>query len=358
MTNTIIQYTNDELKQLTNKDLLSAIMEFKGNHSLHWLSRLIKRVHLDIYSEVKARTSFLDKFYQDKYDSLPARLYCIEHNIKQQPICQNPNCSNPVGWYPSTNSFRKYCSVKCSVSCDETRQKTKQTVMEHYGVEHVSQSSDVQEKMRKTWLKNLGVDHPMKAEAVKEKLSNTMLRRHGVEHALQSDEFIDKVKQTNKKNFGCDWYTQTTEYHKTSHKKYTNPKYPDMEFATSWEFKVYDFLTEHNISFEYQPSISIPYEYDGKQHTYHPDFRVGDRIVEVKGDHFFRINESTGQEEMYCPYRYPDWSDEKYAHICGIYEAKHQCMLKNNVIILRGNDIRNLQYDNFMRTLHSDNNMV
>ena len=108
-----------------------------------------------------------------------------------------------------------------------------------------------------------------------------------------------------------------------------------MTFDRSWEFKVYDFLTEHNIPFEYHPSISIPYEYRGTQHTYHPDFKVGNRIVEVKGDNFFRVNKLTGQEEMYNPYRYPEWTDEKYDWICGLYEAKHQCMLLNNVIILR-----------------------
>ena len=44
------------------------------------------------------------------------------------------------------------------------------------------------------------------------------------------------------------------------------------------------FLIENNIGFEYQPSISFEYEYDGKVHTYHPDFKVGDKIFEVKGD--------------------------------------------------------------------------
>ena len=57
-----------------------------------------------------------------------------------------------------------------------------------------------------------------------------------------------------------------------------------MTFGSSWEFKVYDFLKEHGIEFEYQPSISFEYEYDGKVHTYHPDFKVGDKIFEVKGD--------------------------------------------------------------------------
>lgn len=108
---------------------------------------------------------------------------------------------------------------------------------------------------------------------------------------------------------------------------------------------VYDFLTEHNIAFEYQPAISIPYEYKNTHHTYHPDFKVDDKIIEVKGDNFFRINKFTGIEEMFCPYRNKDWSDEKYEWMCGLYEAKHQCMICNHVIILREQNVRNLETD-------------
>ena len=139
---------------------------------------------------------------------------------------------------------------------------------------------------------------------------------------------------------------QTSEFHQKYHKKYTNPKYPDMTFGSSWEFKVYDFLKEHWIEFEYQPSISFEYEYDGKIHTYHPDFMVGDKIFEVKGDQFFRINESTGQEEMYLPWK-GDLTDEEYTYKCSLYEAKHRCMIKNNIIILRETAINNLSIDDF-----------
>lgn len=112
-------------------------------------------------------------------------------------------------------------------------------------------------------------------------------------------------------------------------------------FDSSWEIKVYDYLKENHVPFEYSPSISIPYEYDGRQYTYHPDFLVNGKMYEVKGDHFFRINES-GHEVMVNPYRDPEWSDEQYEWECGKYEAKHQCMLKNNVIILRESQIENL----------------
>ena len=130
---------------------------------------------------------------------------------------------------------------------------------------------------------------------------------------------------------------------------YINPKYPNIKFTTSWEFKVYDFLIENHIEFEYQPEIAIPYEYDGTTWTYHPDFRVGDRIVEVKGDNFFRINEETGKEEMYKTWRDPNISDEEYEWQCGKEEAKHQCMITNNVTILRKKDIDNLSIESFIK---------
>lgn len=34
--------------------------------------------------------------------------------------------------------------------------------------------------------------------------------------------------------------------------------------------------------------------------------------------------------------------DEHYSWMCGKYEAKHQCMIKNDVIILRHEQIQNL----------------
>lgn len=136
-------------------------------------------------------------------------------------------------------------------------------------------------------------------------------------------------------------YSQTNEFHKKLHRKYVNPKYPDMTFATSWEFLVYDFLTEHNIPFEYQPDISIQYECEGTVHMYHPDFKVGDKIVEVKGDNFFRINKETGEEEMYLTWK-GNLSEEEYEWKCKLMNAKYKCMKNNNVIVLRQEEISNL----------------
>lgn len=193
-----------------------------------------------------------------------------------------------------------------------------------------------------------GNPHALQCDIFKRKSEQTCFMNNGVINPFYSKEIRDKAKQKCIDIWGVEFYSQSPEFHKKCHKRYTNPKYPDMTFGSSWEFKLYDFLVDNRIVFEYQPSISIPYEYDGKQHTYHPDFRIGDKIVEVKGDHFFRINESTGQEEMFNPYRDEDWSYERYDWECGKYEAKHQCMITNKVIILRECEIERLKVEWFL----------
>ena len=104
--------------------------------------------------------------------------------------------------------------------------------------------------------------------------------------------------------------------------KYT---YNNENFDSSWELAYYIWLKDHNIDFEYQPDISFKYEYNGKIHLYFPDFKVGDEIIEIKGRQFFENG------KMICPYNRTQ--DD-------IYEAKHQCMIKNNVKLILSNDIK------------------
>lgn len=379
------------------------------------LNAYLKRHYPELFKELVSRTHFLDNFYKDRPVPIPARLYCLEHNLKEQPKCQHPECNNPVKW-KIEGVFGKYCSRQCMFS-DENHwenirstnlikyggispmksravsEKVKSTLLNRYGVENPSNIEDVVKKRRETNLKRRGVETPFQSQEVidkiklsclerygksnisgtdiwREKVKSTCIQKYGVEHALQSKEVRDKGKQTCLDKYGVEYvsqspqfrnrvkatflrkygvenYSQTPEFHKKAHKRYTNPKYPNMTFGSSWEFLVYDFLLENHIDFEYQPEISLPYDYEGTHHTYHPDFIINNNVIEVKGDNFFRINESTGKEEMFCPYRDEDWSDEKYDWMCGLYEAKHQCMLKNNVRILRDADIRNLTVQMF-----------
>lgn len=152
------------------------------------------------------------------------------------------------------------------------------------------------------------------------------MKHHNVEHPLQSKKILDKMLEHSG--------------------RYINPKYPELVFGSSWEFKVYDFLVEHDIEFQFQPDIILPYEFEGKTHFYHPDFLINGKIYEVKGEQFFRKNKQ-GVEEMCCPRRRKE-SEQEYERRCSRHRAKHQCMLRNNVVILRGKNIRNLTLELFV----------
>ena len=101
-----------------------------------------------------------------------------------------------------------------------------------------------------------------------------------------------------------------------------------MTFDSSWEVKVYQYCKENNISCIYQPDIQFIYEYQGKEHVYQPDFLINDKLYEVKGDQFFE------GDKMINPF---DRSQD------GLFEMKHQCMIENNVVILKKDDINQIK---------------
>ena len=61
-------------------------------------------------------------------------------------------------------------------------------------------------------------------------------------------------------------------------------------------------------------------EFDGKTHFYLPDFLVDGQLVELKGDQFLKDDGT--------------WKNPYDHGQDALYEAKHQCLVKNNVVIL------------------------
>lgn len=107
--------------------------------------------------------------------------------------------------------------------------------------------------------------------------------------------------------------------------------YNGLKFDSSWELAVFIWLKDHNIEFGYQPKNPEFWYFDelGKKHRYFPDFKIKDKIVEIKGDNAFT---SSG---------YPlknGWLD---------WSCKHRCMLENGILIWKRKEVqRFLDYVN------------
>lgn len=117
--------------------------------------------------------------------------------------------------------------------------------------------------------------------------------------------------------------------------------YDNQKFDSSWEVYFYVYLKDNNIPFEYHNKTYFNYDFEGRKCRYYPDFIVGDKVYEIKGDQFFNEN-----NVMINPF---DLSDRKPQY-------KQKCIQENNVILIRSKEIE--KYKNYFEEHHSDINIM
>lgn len=268
-----------------------------------------------------------EKSKQTKKDRYGDENYNNREKCKETCL-NNYGCDNPMKSKIVQEKYRQTCQERYGhdyyMECDEFREKSKETCQEKYGMDYYSQTDECCEKMKQTNLERRGVEYPYLSKDVQEKYKQTMLELYGVEHPFQSKIIQERAKQTMIYRYGVEHYAQT---HECAVKRVKKVECDSLSFDSSWEVIVYQYCQEHNIPCEYQPEIKLIYEYEGGTHVYQPDFLINNKIYEVKGDQFF------DGDKMVNPY---DRSKD------GIFEAKHQCMIKNNIIILRKEDIERI----------------
>ena len=327
-------------------------------------------------------------------------------------VCKT--CGKPTEFLSLRLGYREYCCNKCVQTSKEIQEKIKKTNQERYGSDYYSktdkwlnsvkktnqekygcdfagQNKDVKEKALKTCLEKYGTTTYSQTEECKQKMADTNTKKYGKSAIMQVEEFKeksvktcqekygkdnvsqvkeiqDKKIETNQQRYGVDWFNNNKKAFKTNIQKYGvehpsqnhdircksqqkylyNMKY----FDSSWELAYYIWLKDHNIDFKYQPSISFEYEYNSSKHVYHPDFLVESEIYEIKGPQFFKDG------KMINPYD---------ASLNDLYEAKHRCMVENNIKIITdcteyidyvdqkyGNDyLKQFKYDSIVEIFNS-----
>lgn len=305
--------------------------------------------------------------------SLGTRCHWILNGLVDFPVCEV--CGKKSNYEKmDVNVFKGYplgCSNRCRQKHPFVVLKKETTCLDRFGVRSVWQAEEIKEKNKKLHLKNYGVDVPSKSKIIIERTRQRCLEKYGVTNAGGTLDSLEKIKRTNKLIRGVDWsfqdqavkekvkmtlvqnygvfcfpksskfkeiFKQTSiehygvehpmqshEIHQKSRKKYN---FNGFKFDSAPEIAVFIWLKDQKINFEFQPNISFNYEFAGEIHKYFPDFKIAGKLVEIKGDHFF---DSSGK--MICPFKNKSWSEEDYKFQCEKFEAKHQCMISNNVEI-------------------------
>lgn len=210
------------------------------------------------------------------------------------------------------------------------KEQIKKNNLDKYGVEYYSSTDECRQKVAATNLERYGAECYFASEQGKLKIQQTTLENFGVKYAFQSDVVKDKIKRTNLDKYGCESPMQNEEIRSKAASKY---KYNDISFDSSTELAMYIYLTDSNIKFKFHTTKKLQYQHKEKTKAYFCDFEILTdnrlELVEIKGTHFFKEDGT-----MQNPY---DHTQDD------LYEAKHQCMLSNNVHILKDTSLC-LQY--------------
>lgn len=111
-------------------------------------------------------------------------------SINNEHLCLN--CGKPNKFRGFAKRCGTYCSTKCMANSKEIQNKRKDTIVDKYGVENISQIVEVKEKKKKINQEKFGVDYYFQSEEGKEKIKDTMIERHGVENPMMLDKFKNK----------------------------------------------------------------------------------------------------------------------------------------------------------------------
>lgn len=312
------------------------------------------RLHLLKY--VLDQTSFLDSLNP----SLRVRLMYLWNHGREFPKCVI--CRKPVSkieerycvWPTKDLDFFLSKQTCCKEHANKmAEQSRKKYFSENYGdgITNVSQLSETIDKIHQTKLENhgdpnyynaelqkkncrekYGCDYFLQTQTFKDLAKETKIERYGVDHQMKCPDIVNGMKERYRAAHGVDFPFQNPDVIEKIRCGY---QYANIAFDSSWELSYFIWLTDNNVEFTYQPKISIEYIVNGKPHYYNPDFLVEDLLVELKGDQFFKEDGT-----MFCPWRYPNWTDEDKAAADALYEAKHQCMVANGVKILRNEDVK------------------
>lgn len=262
----------------------------------------------------KEKSIQLKSFIKDKSIICPS-CKCIRTNQKLYG-CKSSFSNENVQIKAQKSQIDKYGGI--GLAAQDIKEKARNTNLIKYGAENpLSKGTTAYIKRNRTVKEVYGVDNVFQNKNVKEQIAKTNLEKYGVQNPSSCDEIKSKIVKTNLSKYGVKSFTQTMDfakYHKSSY------VYDGLRFDSSWELIFYIYQVDHNNKI-IRNDKKLEYEYNGKKHFYFPDFNVNGKLYEIKGEHFWK-EDGTMQNPF-------DHSMD------GLFEAKHQCGLKNNVTFIK-----------------------
>lgn len=264
---------------------------------------------------------------QKRYDK--CKYYCIDCNTEVEQMVQTARrsglrCIKCLRKQKGTLKYGSEDGWKDHLK--ETKAKGDKTLIEKTGDPHIRHTL-----YKEGCLRKYGVDNSSKLEKhreymtnhnpacrpeVRQKISESMSNRTAEELRLAHEKYI----RTMMEHYGVQNLCELPDFQKKTHR---NRKYKidNYYFDSVEEVLFYNYHLAIGNKIVPHPDTYFTYEYDNKTHLYFPDFEVNGQYYEIKGHHYLKEDGT-----WHNPYT-KDNSDD------GLYEAKHQCVLKNTTLL-------------------------
>lgn len=150
----------------------------------------IEDLPLQSHAEVQVKCDYCGKIYTCKYQN-----YNNNSKVVDKDCCYECHMKKVGDVFEVKYGNR---SIPCT---EETKEKQRMTIFEHYGVYYSSQCEEIKQKIKETTFSRYGAEHYSQTEEYKEKMKKTNLEKRGVEFHTQDEEVKKKNKETQEKRY-------------------------------------------------------------------------------------------------------------------------------------------------------------
>lgn len=184
----------------------------------------VNKIRCKKYQNIR---NYLFSYFNDNPSTFTEILFRIKYNIERNycSVCGKPTYFKGIAWYKKTGKlYADFCSCKCSMNSNETKEAYKKSCVDKYGVDNLMKNKNVVDKGKETCRNKYGVVRASLLKEYQDKVKETNMKRYGVEVPLQNKEINKKWHKTCYVNFGTysplankEIYNKTEE---TTYKKY------------------------------------------------------------------------------------------------------------------------------------------
>jgi hypothetical protein len=152
------------------------------NESGVWLMRNLQKHHPEIFTKLKSLGG----------KNPSETMYLLNHTKGK---CKT--CASDVTFDLKKNSYRLFCSTKCSRLDSTSNDKRKATCLQKYGVDNPAKSATVQQKMQATLQLNYGdnITNPSQVSSIVDQKMERYLLKTGYSHWSKNPEYQEAKKQ-------------------------------------------------------------------------------------------------------------------------------------------------------------------